>query len=191
MPLTATSGTVSWSRGRSRRPTPAEKPSCRTTTGAQSPVRSVVRGSTTRTSATTSNASRRSSRPRTAVARAVARATPTRTVARARPRAMAKANVARAKADEEAMTASQTRTRAWTPSGGSPNPTPGGNTVPSGGQPNMGPTTSSQKQAQQEQGTRRANKDGDQSNFRKRSRFLLLQILLALFGDGLRQPQVQ
>ena len=110
MPLTVTSGTVSLSRGRSRRPTLAAKRRCRTTTGAQSPVRSVGRGSTTRTSATISNAFRRSSRPRTAVTRAVARATLARTVARASPRAMAKAKGARAKMDEEAPTASRTRT---------------------------------------------------------------------------------
>ena len=42
------------------------------------------------------------------------------------------------------------------PSGGKPNPTPGGNPEPSGGQPNTGPTTRSQTQGQQEQGTNRA-----------------------------------
>ena len=58
-------------------------------------------------------------------------------------------------------------------SGGNPNPTPGGtNPEPSGGQQNTGPTTRSQTQAQQEQGTKRANEDGDQSNARKRSRFM-------------------
>ena len=58
------------------------------------------------------------------------------------------------------------------PFGGNPNPTPGGNPEPSGGQPNTGPTTRSQTQGQQEQGTKRANEDGDQSNARKRSRFM-------------------
>ena len=58
------------------------------------------------------------------------------------------------------------------PSGGNPNPTPGGNPEPSGGQPNTGPTTRSQTQGQQEQGTKRANEDGDQFNARKRSRFM-------------------
>ena len=57
-------------------------------------------------------------------------------------------------------------------SGGNPNPTPGGNSEPSGGQPNPGPKTRSQTQAQQEQGTKRANKDGDQSNSRKHSRLM-------------------
>ena len=52
-----------------------------------------------------------------------------------------------------------------------PNPTPGGNSGPSGGQSTPGPTTCSQTQAQQEQGTKRANEDGDKSNARKRSRF--------------------
>ena len=52
------------------------------------------------------------------------------------------------------------------------NPTPGGNSEPSGGQLNPGPTTRSQTQAQQEQGTKRANEDGDQSNARKRSRLM-------------------
>ena len=58
------------------------------------------------------------------------------------------------------------------PSGGNPNPTPGGNPEPSGGQPNTRPTNRSQTQGQQEQGTKRANKDGDQSNARKRFRFM-------------------
>ena len=58
------------------------------------------------------------------------------------------------------------------PSEGNPNPTPGGNPEPSGGQRNTGPTTRSQTQGQQEQGTKRANEDGDQSNARKRSRFM-------------------
>ena len=58
------------------------------------------------------------------------------------------------------------------PSRGNPNPTPGRNPEPSCGQPNTGPTTRSQTQGQQEQGTKRANKDRDQSNARKRSRFM-------------------
>ena len=53
-----------------------------------------------------------------------------------------------------------------------PNPTPGGNPEPSGGQPSTAPTTRSQTQGQQEQGTKRANEYGDQSNARKRSRFM-------------------
>ena len=57
-------------------------------------------------------------------------------------------------------------------SGGNPNPTPGGSPEPSGGQPNTGPTTCCQTQGQQEQVTKRANKDGDQSNARKRSSFM-------------------
>ena len=58
------------------------------------------------------------------------------------------------------------------PSGGNPNPTPGGNPEPPAGQPNTGPTTRSQTQGQQEQGTKCANENGDQSNARKRSRFM-------------------
>ena len=57
-------------------------------------------------------------------------------------------------------------------SGGNPNTTPGGNSKPSGGQSNTGPTTRSQAQAQQEQGTTRAKEDGDQSHARKRPRFM-------------------
>ena len=60
------------------------------------------------------------------------------------------------------------------PSGGNPNTTPGGNPEPSGGQHNTRPTTLSQTQAQQEQGTKRANEDGDQSNARKRSGFICM-----------------
>ena len=58
------------------------------------------------------------------------------------------------------------------PSVGNLNSTPGGNSEPSGGQPNTGPTTRSQTQGKQEQGTKRANEDGDQSNARKRPRFM-------------------
>ena len=107
-------------QGKKQETNTAAKPRCRTTTGAQSPVRSVGRGSTIRTSATISNAIRRSSRPRTPGARAVARTTPTRTVARASPRAMAKAKVAKAEMDEEALTASWTRTRTQTSPAGTP-----------------------------------------------------------------------
>ena len=58
-------------------------------------------------------------------------------------------------------------------SGGNPDPTPGGTKPePSGRQQNTGPTTRPETQAQQEQGTKRANEDGDQSNARKRSRFM-------------------
>ena len=57
---------------------------------------------------------------------------------------------------------------------GNPNTTPGGNSEPSGGQPNTGPTTRSQTQAQQEKGTKRSNEDGDQSDARKRSRFMCM-----------------
>ena len=59
-------------------------------------------------------------------------------------------------------------------SGGNRNTTPGGNSGPSCGQSNTGPTTHSQTQAQQEQGTKRANEDGDQSNARKHSRFMCM-----------------
>ena len=58
------------------------------------------------------------------------------------------------------------------PSRGNPNSMPGGNPEPSGGQPNTGATTRSQTQGQQEQGLKRANEDGDQSNVRKCSRFM-------------------
>ena len=91
----------------------------RTTTGAPSPVHSVVGGSTTKTSATTSNTPRRSSTARTALARAEARATQTRKVARASPRAVAKAK-RRAEVDEEALIASLTRTETLTSLEGTP-----------------------------------------------------------------------
>ena len=57
-------------------------------------------------------------------------------------------------------------------SGGNRNPTPGENSDPSGGQPNLGPTTHSPTQAQQEQGTKRANEDGDEFNAHNRSCFM-------------------
>ena len=68
-------------------------------------------------------------------------------------------------------------------SGGNPNPTPGGNTVASGGQANTGPMTSSQTQVQQEQGTKRANEDGEQANARKRSR--VMRMVQKLRRNGL------
>ena len=71
---------------------------------------------------------------------------------------------------------------------GNPNPTPGGNSEPSGGQPNTGPTTRFQTQAQQEQGTKRANKDGDQSNSRKRSCFMRMARKLQKKGFGVTCP---
>ena len=43
-----------------------------------------------------------------------------------------------------------------------------------GGQPNTAPTTRSQTQGQQEQGTTHANEDGDKSNARKRSPLMLM-----------------
>ena len=58
------------------------------------------------------------------------------------------------------------------PSGGNLNSTPGGNPEPSDWHPNTGPTTRSQTQDQQEQAFQCANEDGDQSNARKRSRFM-------------------
>ena len=57
-------------------------------------------------------------------------------------------------------------------SGGNPNTMLGGSSEPSGEQPNTGPTTRSQTQAVKEQGTKRANEDGGQSNAPKRSRFM-------------------
>ena len=58
-------------------------------------------------------------------------------------------------------------------SGGNHNPTLVGPTPePTGGQQNTGPTTRSQTQAQNEQGTKPANKDGYQSNACKRSHLL-------------------
>ena len=75
-----------------------------------------------------------------------------------------------------------------TPSAGNPNITPGGNSEPSGGQPNTGPTTRSQTQAQQEQGTKRANEDGDQSNARKRSRFMRMARKLQKKGFKVTYP---
>ena len=71
---------------------------------------------------------------------------------------------------------------------GNPNTTPGENSAPSGGQPNTGPTTRSQTQAQQEQGTGRSNEDGDQSNARKRSRFMCMARKLGKKGFEVTCP---
>ena len=73
-------------------------------------------------------------------------------------------------------------------SGGNPYPTPVRNHRPSGGQPNMGPTTRSQTQGQQEQGTKRANEDGDQSNARKRSRIMRMERKLQKKGFEVTCP---
>ena len=71
---------------------------------------------------------------------------------------------------------------------GNSNTTPGGNFEPSGGQPNTGPTTRSQTQVEQEQGTKGANEDGDQSNARKRSRFMRMARKLQKKGFGVTCP---
>ena len=73
-------------------------------------------------------------------------------------------------------------------SGEDPNTTPGRNSEPSGGLPNVGPTTRSQTQAQQEQGTKRANNDGDQSNARKRYRYMRMARRLQKKGFGVTCP---
>ena len=73
-------------------------------------------------------------------------------------------------------------------SGGNPNPTPGGNPEPSCGQPNTGPTTRSQTQGQQDQGTKRANEDWDQSDARKRSRFMRMACKLQKTGFEVTCP---
>ena len=74
------------------------------------------------------------------------------------------------------------------PPGGNPDPTPGGNPEPSGGQPNTGPTTRFQTQGQQKQGTKRANEDGDQTNARKRSRFMRMAPKLQKKGFEVTRP---
>ena len=72
---------------------------------------------------------------------------------------------------------------------GKPNPTRGGtNPEPSGGQQNTRPTTRSQWQAQQEQGTKRANEDGEESNARKRSRFICMAPKLRKKGCDVTCP---
>ena len=138
-PLTAISAIASWSRGKSRRPTPAASLRCRIIRGVLSPVPFVGSASTFRMSATTSNACRRSSKARI-LARALARAL-ARTVARKRTnlakasrKAVGKAKT-RAKVDkEEALTARKigiTRTKKGpeaTPTliqGGTPSPLEG------------------------------------------------------------------
>ena len=73
-------------------------------------------------------------------------------------------------------------------SGGNPNLTPGENSEPSGWQQNPGPTTRSQTQSKQEQGTEGANKDGDQSNARKRSRFMRMARRLQKKGFKVTYP---
>ena len=60
--------------------------------------------------------------------------------------------------------------------------------MPSGGQPNTGPVTRSQTQVQQEQGTKRANEDGDQANTRKCSRFMRMARKLQRKGFDLTCP---
>ena len=71
---------------------------------------------------------------------------------------------------------------------GNPNTTPGGNSEPSGGQSNTGPEIRSQTQGQQEQGTKRANEDGDQSSTRKRSRLMRMARKLQKKGFGVTCP---
>ena len=75
-------------------------------------------------------------------------------------------------------------------SGGNPNPTPGQNSEPPGGQLNPGLTTRSKTQAQREQGTKCAHEDVEQSNPRKRSRFMRMAQKLQKRGFEVTCPAV-
>ena len=99
-------------------------------------------------------------------------------------RAVARAKVAKAKDEDEALTAprglrgcivqKKDKGKNANQSTGNPNTTPAETSEPSGGLSNTRPTTRSQMQAQREQGTEHANEDGDQSNARKYSRFMCM-----------------
>ena len=174
-PLTASSETASWSRGSSRRRTPAPKRSCRIITGAPSRVHSAGSGSTTRMSATISNAYRRSLGVKIlakAQAKVEAKAKAT-TPARASRKDVVKGKDkgqggrgggANRQPDKDNKNEDKNR--------GNPNPNPGDNSEPSGAQ--FGPTTSSQTQAQQEQGAKREHEGGDDGNAKKRRRFMTM-----------------
>ena len=70
--------------------------------------------------------------------------------------------------------------------GGNPNRNPGGSSEPSGGQ--SGQTTRSQTQAQREQGAKREHEGGDDSNAKKRSRFMRIACKLRNKGFEVTCP---
>ena len=71
---------------------------------------------------------------------------------------------------------------------GNPSPTQVKKCEPCGGQLKTGPTTRSQTQAQQKQGTKRANEDEDRSNSRKQSRFMRIERKLQKKGFEVTCP---
>ena len=85
--------------------------------------------------------------------------------------------------DKEALTASRTRTTTRTSPEGTPILRQGGTLGPL-----VGNQTRHQTQAQQEQGTKLANEDGNQSNARKRSHFMRMARKLQKKGFEMTCP---
>ena len=171
MPLTATSGTASWSRGRSRRPTPskAKLPDHYGCT-----ITCAVCGKRKHYEDTCYHKQRLSAKLKTknASGKGSGKGNADKDSGKGKSKGNGKGQGGKSKGGRGGSDRKLDRDKNADQSRANPNTTPGGNSDPSGGQPNTGPTTCSQTQAQQEQGTKRANKDGDQSNARKRSRFM-------------------
>ena len=170
-PPTAISTIASWSKGKSRRPTPAPSLRCRIITGAPSPVLFVERGSTTRMSATTRSACQQSGEdPGKGSGKGGGKGNGNdsgKGKSKGRGKAEDKSQGGRgggANRQPDKDNKNQDK------NGGNPNPNPGGNSEPYGGQ--SGPTTRSQTQAQREQGAKREHEGDDDGNAKNRSRFM-------------------
>ena len=168
--------------------------SCLPTTGVPSPVPSVASTSTTRMSASTSSACRPSQRARPIVAVEVPEARANARKTRVSLKNEAKAKVKhKAKVEEAEALTGRTRTRSRTRGGqvrGKPEPYAWGDQPSAlwwaGKHGAYHPFPKAQ--AQQEQGTKRANEDGDESNARKRSPFLRIAQKLRKKGFDVTCP---
>ena len=188
MPLTATSGTASWSRGRSRRPTPskAKLPDHYGCT-----ITCAFRGKRKHYEDTCYQKQRLSAKLKTenASGKGSGKGNADKDSGKGNSKGNGKGQGGKSKGGRGGSDRKLDKDKNADQSRANPNTTPGGNSEPSGGQPNTGPTTCSQTQAQQEQGTKRANKDGDQSNARKRSRFMRMAQKTSEEGVGSDLPR--
>ena len=166
MPRIATSGIVSWLRGRSRRPTPAAKRSCGTIISALCGKRKHYEDECyhkQRLSAKLKNEN--------GSGKGSGKGNTDQDSGKGKSKGRGKGQE-KGKGGHGGCDRKPDRDKNADKSGANPNPTPGGNSEPSCGQSNLGPSTRSQTQAQHEQGTKRANEDGEQSNARKRCHFM-------------------
>ena len=167
MPLTATSGTASWSRGRGRRPITGGK--AQLPDHYRSTITPAFCGKRKHYEDQWYHKQRLSAKLKTENARdkVSGKGNANKDSGEGKSKGNGKGQGGTSKRGRGGSDRKADKDKNANQSGGNPNTMPGGNPEPPGGQPNTGPTTRSQTQAQQAQGTKRANKDGNQSNARK------------------------